>query len=711
MNGTLERFAATRAAPTLDVTDMLEEILKIHQSGQLDEAEQRYREWLAANPADPEALHRLAVLRRQRGDLREALELAGKAAETAPDQARYQVTLAGLHLDEPDYDAALKHYESALRINPNMLAAALGLVQAGLARGDLAAARSAMARAERIDPEHPQLRYQKAKLAQALGNHQLAVKLFLDLAKLTPNEPALHANAAKSFIALGQIGIAEQALRNALGLNPDYVDARISMGQLMMREGRPAEAWQEFERAMKVHPGHPLALVGRGDLRGLRGDLAGAVEDYRQAHTTAPDVPEIVAALVLGLGAAGDADQAREVLLAALQRQPASTELRRLQLSMLRNDGEASLAACREWSAVDPDNLEPTQHLASLLELRGDFEGAESLANEVLQRDSRAAFSRLLMVRSALRRNNPTEAQEQINRLPETGLEPALRIERNRLRGFTRDQLDDHAGAVDAWSVCHQLQRGLVKPVTPPGVAGIPAAVGTTDDPSEPTFLLGTPGMGVEGLASLLAQAGVRIMSDRFGSRPRKDAISTGQFVELAAKAASDQAAVTAFRDSYLSGLGGIGLAPEPTLVDNLPFPDLRYLGLIAAAFPKARYLVIERDPRDALLAWLSHGIAQGVAMPAEQAAAGAWLAALDTHLKAALARVPADRVLRIHARELDEPKALVQRIAGFLDNASLAIADQVDVRHTRGGLPTFLPDGRWQAYRNVLAEAFAPLS
>ena len=66
---------------------MLEDILKLHQAGRLDDAETRYREWLAFNPDDPEALHLLAILRRQREDLAEALELAGKAVDLVPERA------------------------------------------------------------------------------------------------------------------------------------------------------------------------------------------------------------------------------------------------------------------------------------------------------------------------------------------------------------------------------------------------------------------------------------------------------------------------------------------------------------------------------------------------------------------------------------------------------------------------------------------------
>lgn len=690
---------------------MLEEILKVHQSGQIDEAEQRYREWLAFNPDDPEALHLLAILRRQRNDLGEALTLARKAVDLVPDRANYQLTLAGLLLHARDFDAAVQGFETALRLNPNLVGAALGLAQIALWRRDFEGAQTALGRAERIEPEHPQVQYQKANLAQARGDHERAVRLFLDLARRAPKEASLHANLAHSFVALGQTGFAEQALRNAVELKPNYVAARISLAQLLLREGRPAEAWPEFETALEHHPDHPLALAGRADLRRARGDLAGALEDYRKAHDNAPDVASITSSLILTLAASGEPDQARELLTQSLQRLPGDPELRRLQLRLHRNDAEAYLQACRDWLAAAPDNLEPAQHLAMRLELAGDYAQADEIATAALKRDSRAAFARLLLARSALRHGDPAQAQEQLNRLPEAGLSEAARVERHQLRGLSRDQLDDFAGAVDAWQANHRLQTGLARPVTPPPVESIAWPVATTDDESpEPTFLVAVPGTGAEGVVALLGHAGVRVMADRFGGQPRPDAISTGEFVELAGKAADDAEAIGVFRERYLAGLSAIDQVAESTLVDWLPFPDARHLSLIAAAFPRARWLVVERDLRDALLAWLSRGTAQAVAMPEDHAAAGAWMAQLQSHLQAALARVPSDRVLRIQASEIAEPAALAARVADFIGQSAPTVGDAADFRHTRGGLPTALPDGRWQAYSEVLADAFAPL-
>lgn len=691
---------------------MLDEILKVHQSGQLEEAEQRYREWLAFNPDDPEALHLLAIVRRQRDDLAEALELAQRAADLVPERANYQLTLAGLYLHARLFDRAREGFATALRLNPNLPGAALGVAQIALLQGDLDGTREALAKAERMAPEHPQVLAQKAGLAQARGEHDEAVKLYIDAAKRNPADPAIQANLARSFAALGKTAFAEQALRNAVALKPNYTVARIALGQLLLKEQRLDEALAEFEQVLAERPDHALALAGRGDIRRAQGNLAAAVDDYRQAHAAAPGVDSIAAALVQTLASTGQSDEAQSTLAAALQQLPRSAELRKLDLAFaVRADDERYLAACRAWHEADPTSVRAQERLATVLELRGRYDEADAVARAALARDSRAGFARLILARSALREGRPEDAQEQLNRVPESVLAPARRVERAQLRGLARDRLGDFEGAVDAWLGGQRLQKNLAPLVTLPDVAGIGATLANAaklDNDIAPTFLFGLPGAGAESLVTLLRRQGLRVLGDRFGRRMRSDAIATGEFAAMA-KSLDRVDVVEAFRDHYLAGLAAIDETVRPTLVDWLPFLDLRAAALIAAAFPNARLLLVDRDPRDALLTWLALGTPQALGLNDATAAAD-WLARARAHAQAARERFDASRVMAIASADLSDPTALSARLLPFLGIASneTAAAAPTDVLSGLAGLPTRLPDGRWRDYAGVLGTAFA---
>lgn len=694
---------------------MLEDILKLHQAGRLDDAETRYREWLAFNPDDPEALHLLAILRRQREDLAEALELAGKAVDLVPERANYQLTLAGLWLHARQFDRARDGFATALRLNPDLPGAALGLAQIGLMRGDLAAAAEALAKAERLAPGHPQVLALKGGLAQARGQHEAASRLLLESAQRNPNDPLVQMQLGLSLAASGKAGFAEQALANALRLKPGYTAAELALGQLLMREKRPDEAMARFEAVLAREPGHALALAGRADLRRAAGDNEGALADYRQAHAAAPAMPGIAEALVAGLLATGAGAEAREVLDAALATSPTAPGLRRLDLALAgRQPGDALLEACRAWHAADPSSLEAAERLATQLEVRRDFEAADALARQTLGHDSRAGFARLLLARSALREGRPEAAQEQLNRVPEASLPPHRRAERASLRGLARDALGDAEGAVEAWLAGHRQQAHLAPLVQPPAIADLrlpappkPAAGG---DPA-PVFLLGLPGAGSESVVALLRATGATVLSDRFGPQGRPDALATGAFVQMLADLAGDDAVAARFRDDYLAGLAAADLALAPDLVDWLPFVDLRQVALIQAAFPAARFIAVERDLRDCLLSWLALGCPQALALP-EPALAATWLSLAGAHLAAARARVPDGQWLSVAAAGLADPATLAQRLWPFL-GLPVPTAQTLPESISRGlgDLPTLLPDGRWRGHQESLADALAALS
>jgi tetratricopeptide (TPR) repeat protein len=690
---------------------MLDEILSIHQSGRLEEAEQRYREWLAFNADDPEALHLLAILRRQREDLVEALDLAQRAVDLVPDKANYQLTLAGLQLHARQFPAARAGFATALRLNPNLPGAALGIAQVALLQGDLAGVHEALSRAERIAPGHPQLAAQKAALAQARGQHDEAVKLFVEAVKHNPNDPALQANLGRSFMALGKSAFAEQSLRNAVRLKPDYTVARIALAQLLMREQRGAEAQVEFEQVLASHPDHPLALAGHADLAMARGDQATALAAYRQAHAAAPTLAGIAAALVQALFGQGQQDEAATVLASALAANPASPELRKLELALAMRGGIASyLDACRRWLEADPDSADAQEQLATTLELGGGYEEADAIARAALKRNSRAAFARLILARSALRAGDPEAAQEQLNRLPEAGLAPVRKLDRALLRGLARDRLDDVDGAVEAWLGGQRLQTGLAPLVDLPDPATVVLPATTAAAPADgaaPVFLIGLPGAGCESVVTLLRHLGARVLNDRLGQRMRPDAIASGAWLKMFGELAGDPGQVAAFRESYLAGLAGIDAVAGPGLVDWLPFADLRLLALIDVAFPQARYVLVERDPRDCLLTWLGLGTPHALALT-EPARAAAWLARAQRHIAAIGQRLAGPRLLRIASAQLDDPAALATVLAGVAGASAPATPGPAPtITAGRGGLPTRLPDGRWRGYAEPLASAW----
>ncbi|MBC7782235.1 MAG: tetratricopeptide repeat protein [Burkholderiales bacterium] len=110
----------------------------IHQQlGQLEVAESELRAVLAIRPDYPPAANDLACLLLTRGaNIKEAAALARSAVAQVPTSAAFQDTLARVHLAEQQPDAARNGFEQALRLNPELLDARIGLAQLLQQKGD-----------------------------------------------------------------------------------------------------------------------------------------------------------------------------------------------------------------------------------------------------------------------------------------------------------------------------------------------------------------------------------------------------------------------------------------------------------------------------------------------------------------------------------------------------------------------------------------------
>ena len=109
-----------------------------HRAGRLAEAEHGYRNALASNPADADALHLFGVLRHQQGQHAEAADLVGRAVALRPGDAALQLNLGNALKALGRLDEAVDRFRNALTLAPEFPLAHynLGNAYAALQRHD-----------------------------------------------------------------------------------------------------------------------------------------------------------------------------------------------------------------------------------------------------------------------------------------------------------------------------------------------------------------------------------------------------------------------------------------------------------------------------------------------------------------------------------------------------------------------------------------------
>jgi len=164
--------------------------------------------------------------------------------------AHYDLGIALVNLH--DYSLAITEFESAIKLDPDFLAARANLVTVNLLSDDLAAARKSADELIARAPESARARYVRGLAALRAGDAAGAARDFGALLERDPAYSVAHYDLALAEIDLGRFDDAERELRTALALSPQYTRARFALGTVLLREGKRVEARAAFEETART---------------------------------------------------------------------------------------------------------------------------------------------------------------------------------------------------------------------------------------------------------------------------------------------------------------------------------------------------------------------------------------------------------------------------------------------------------------------------
>ena len=161
----------------------------------------------------------------------------------------------------------------------------------------------------------------------------------------------------------------------------------------------------------------PLIAMGEEMLAG--GDAPRAVSIFQQLLEMAPDNAEVVSGLARSLLAAGQADEARDLLASIPEKMAADPAVARARSALALAELAPAAAETDEFSrriAADPDDHEARYELAGALMANGDRDGAADQLFESIRRDREwnegAARKRLLQFLEVVGLEDPWASQQ-----------------------------------------------------------------------------------------------------------------------------------------------------------------------------------------------------------------------------------------------------------------------------------------------------------
>ena len=198
-------------------------------------------------------------------------------------------SIGSLQLDLGDLQTAIKSFQAAIKINPNMGEAWFNLGNAFVKFSDLSSAEKAYLQAEKLNPELHQINNNLGNLFADKDRFGQAVKQFGLAAKKTNNRNEEYlCNLAWAQSTLGQFDESKKNLRKTLEICPTHGDANLLLSNMqkyvsstdqhitLMQEAILSEEIENEEKA-KIH----FAL---GKALGEVGDTDNAFENYKSGN-------------------------------------------------------------------------------------------------------------------------------------------------------------------------------------------------------------------------------------------------------------------------------------------------------------------------------------------------------------------------------------------------------------------------------------------
>ena len=542
----------------------LQHALSLHQAGRLREAEAGYRQVLATQPGNADALHYLGLIAHQSGRHQDAADLIRQAIATRARPA-FWYNLAQVHLAQADTSAAEQALRQTIAMAPDHAEALFHLGALCRMRQDIVSAIDCYRRALASKPGFVDAHVNLGLLLNDAGDAQKAAEHLEAADRLRPNDPAILNNLGmvhKNVAPLDAIRLFERAL----ALAPRLTNAATNLAKLLCSLARHDEAIQVLENTLTV-------IGDDGDVHML---LASICADFNQvedaivhcekAAAAAPDAAHPLVALGNVHRRVGQFEKAYDYYRRAQSLEPENCGALVGILKHLKShvpEKEVALIANRACDPMVPVEQRRQLHfaLSECREAAGHYDDAFYHMNEG----------------NKLRRTELEAKSGPYN--------PEVEVA----------GVDNVIATFDA----HYFRR----------VAGFGIASNL------PVFIVGMPRSGTTLCEQILASHSQVFGADELPDIGRIAAALRSQFAKQTGHASNEAYAthltadiVRSIAERHLGRLKALS-AEAARIVDKMPM-NYRRLGLIATLFPKARIIHCHRNPLDTGLSCFGRDLA-----------------------------------------------------------------------------------------------------
>jgi tetratricopeptide (TPR) repeat protein len=378
MKALLARLAGARS-PVVELevsaSVRLERARRLAEQGDLESAERAYEQALEHDDARFDALLALGRLQLARGDVDGALVRFEQARHLRPED----VTACALHAlacqRAADWQRAREAGERllVLRADWDQAHNSLGVTLQHV--DDRDGARRCFSRALELNPLNVEALNNLANLEQDGRQYSSAVALYRRAAELGGPSPALLVNLGLALHALGRLVDAAECLVEATERDATNAEAWTNLGVVRRAQNRIPEAERCFRVALACDPRSARARVNLAVFLAEHQLFDEARQNLEAIERSARTDAAIAASIAQAQRCCGDLAAAEATCRAALARTPADVDLEVTLGTVInaRGDRDGADACFARALAIDPTYAPAQYNRATSALMRGDY--------------------------------------------------------------------------------------------------------------------------------------------------------------------------------------------------------------------------------------------------------------------------------------------------------------------------------------------------
>ena len=346
------------------IPEIYQQAIKLQNAGKRQEAIRLYDTILNTNPKIAEAHFQRARLKLMDMQFREAVDGFAKAAALKPKEgaiwqgyteallrlddpkatSQALKTLAGSGLPKPtvkEIQKRLSKRQKATRVaTGNISPKELQAVVDDLKSGNPASAEKRAARLLQNHPKLALLHNMRAEALHMLGRNEEAGKSYQQMLELDPDYAEGHSNYGGFLLDTGDLPAAIRHLETARSHIPGSAANLARLARAYLESDKTDLAEQTVEQAIKAAPNHPEPYLLRGRVNAKNLHYQQAIADFDKARSLGLDTPNMLVEKAKAQSALDDLDGALATLDAVINRHPDFLPAHETKATVLQTHGE-----------------------------------------------------------------------------------------------------------------------------------------------------------------------------------------------------------------------------------------------------------------------------------------------------------------------------------------------------------------------------------